>query len=53
MTKEEAIGFCRNNPEAATEIILMVEKLKNNSCSEKRIKVTVDMVVGRCMVTNP
>jgi len=32
MTKQEAIAFCKNNPEAAAKIILMVEKL------EERIK---------------
>jgi len=28
MTKQEAIDFCKNNPEAAADIILMVEKLE-------------------------
>jgi len=28
MTREEAIDFCKNNPEAAADIILMVEKLE-------------------------
>lgn len=32
MTEQEAIDFCKNNPEAAAKIILMVEKL------EERIK---------------
>lgn len=32
MTREEAIDFCKNNPEAAAEIILIVDKL------EQRIK---------------
>ena len=32
MTEQEAIDFCKNNPEAAAKIILMVDKL------EKRIK---------------
>ena len=32
MTEQEAIEFCKNNPESAAKIILMVEKL------EKRIK---------------
>ena len=28
MTREEAIDFCKNNPEAAADIILMVDKLE-------------------------
>ena len=32
MTEQEAMNFCKNDPEAAAKIILMVEKL------EKRIK---------------
>ena len=32
MTEQKAIEFCKNNPESAAKIILMVEKLK------KRIK---------------
>ena len=32
MTEQEAIEFCKNNPESAAKIILMVEKL------EKKIK---------------
>lgn len=28
MTRAEAIDFCKNNPEAAAEIILVVEKLQ-------------------------
>ena len=32
MTEQEAIEFCKNNPEVAAKIILMVEEL------EKRIK---------------
>ncbi len=28
MTKQEAIDFCKNNPEAAADIIMMVEKLE-------------------------
>ena len=39
MTKQEAIDFCKNNPEAAAEIILMVEELKKIiAAQEKRIK---------------
>jgi len=39
MTKKEAIDFCKNNPEAAAEIILMVEELKKIIVAqEKRIK---------------
>ena len=39
MTKKEAIDFCKNNPEAAAEIILMVEELKKIiAAQEKRIK---------------
>ena len=32
MTEQEAIEFCKNNPESVVKIILMVEKL------EKKIK---------------
>ena len=32
MTKQEAIDFCKNNPESAAKTILMVDKL------EQRIK---------------
>ena len=32
MTEQEAIDFCKNNPESAAKIILMVDKL------EQRIK---------------
>ena len=28
MTEQEAIEFCKNNPEAAAKIILMVERLE-------------------------
>ena len=28
MTEQEAINFCKNNPEAAAKIILMVDKLE-------------------------
>ncbi len=35
MTEKEAIEFCKNNPEAAAKIILMVERL------EERIKTRV------------
>ncbi len=39
MTEQEAIDFCKNDPEAAAKIILMAEELKQViSFQEKRIK---------------
>ena len=39
MTEQEAIEFCKNNPEAAAKIILMVEELKRIIATQEiRIK---------------
>ncbi len=42
MTEQEAIEFCKNNPEAAAKIILMVERLeariKEVDQNRKRVK---------------
>lgn len=49
MTKAEAIEFCTNNPEAAAEIILMVEKLQTR-VKELETRLGMNIFSSACAI---